>query len=129
MRARIGNEETSSSSRLLCKRPNKFRHQYGIRPENCELLWVEFLCMDDLVIDRTSTGTPGSQKVRDKQRTRLKSESGKQLIVPLEPEHWLLDLDKVLGEHVCEKMVLIQSQFNPNPMLIQSYSDRNPIPI
>ena len=40
-------------------------------------------------------GTPGAQGGRDKQRTRLKSESGKQLIVPLEPEHWLLDIDKI----------------------------------
>ena len=51
--------------------------------------------MSDCVIDRTEAGTPGAQGNRDLHRTKLKSKVAKQLIVPLEPEHWLLDIDKI----------------------------------
>ena len=53
------------------------------------------MCVDDLIIDRRETGTPGSTDPRDIRRNKLKTESGLQLIAPLETEHLLLAPDKV----------------------------------
>ena len=91
----LGTRKPHPHHDFVCRRGNKFKHQFGIKPDNCDLLWVEFLCKDDLVINRTETGTPGAKNNRDKRRTTAQILKSLQLITPLEEgENFLIDPEK-----------------------------------